>query len=550
VQRQTFHIAEFRIDPARNAIASPDGETLVEPKMMEVLCALAARPGHVFSRTELMDQVWGHSHGADESLTRAISQLRKVFGDSREEARILETIQKRGYRLIAPVTPGSAGAGKAASRSLRPFLWGGGLAGALLLAAGLVFWRAPPAEPVPNPVQTARAVLPSGIAVSVRPFAAEAGALSSLAAGLRTALVTDMSRNGLLHLRTETRQAGGLHYRVEGVAQKIGARIRVNIQLIAADTGEHLWGADFEPAAGANLAAQDALAAAINFELVPRILNAAKAQLRNQELEKLAPWELILLATSVPGSDEVYLSPHTRDAFWLQRRALALDPGYAPAHALLASALAYHALFDKTDNTPAALAEAERHVQLALAKAPYAPDVLYQAANYYRYRGQGRKAADILRRILEIHPNNIRASVDLPFMEGQCSAGGQAALAQLRAMDARLLPANPLRRIVLSHIATLHLSQGNYRAARAAAVQSRAIIHTTWSGVTLAAALAALGSDREAQQIATETRREWPNLDFEGFAGQALPLWCLEGDVQGPTQRAFRALAMLERPSR
>jgi DNA-binding winged helix-turn-helix (wHTH) protein len=547
VHRQAFTLAEFRIDPARNAIFGPEGETLVEPKMMEVICALAARPGHVFSRTELIDQVWGHGFGADESLTRAISQLRKVFGESREQARILETIQKRGYRLIVPVTPGIAVAAPSRGNApLRPLLWGG-LAAVLLLVAGLALWRLPAPERAASPPQTPAAAAPAGISVSVAAFAAETEALAPLAAALKTALVTDMSRTDLLHLQTQARQDGALRYRVEGMAQEVAGRTRINVQLVALDSGEHVWAADFEPPAGGSLSVQDALAAAISFELVPRILNAAKARLRSRVLETLTPWELILLATGVPGSDEVFLAPHTKDAFWLQRRALALDPGYAPAHALLASALAYHALFNQAENTTAALAEAERHVQIAVAKAPYAPDVLYQAANYYRYRGEGRKAAAILRRILEIHPNNIRAGVDLPLVEGLCSAKGDAAIAELRAMDARLRPANPIRRVVLSHMAAIYLSEGKYGAAREAAAQSRAIIHTAWSGITLAAAAAALGSDGEARQIAAETRLEWPNLDFADFAGQVVPLWCAGGSAQAPARRAFQALARLER---
>ena len=74
--------------PERNMIAGPDGETGIEPKIMQVLCVLASEPGRVFSRAELIDKVWGTEFGADESLTRAISLLRKALGDTRSEPAI------------------------------------------------------------------------------------------------------------------------------------------------------------------------------------------------------------------------------------------------------------------------------------------------------------------------------------------------------------------------------------------------------------------------------------------------------------------------------
>src|SRR4029453_658677 len=87
-------------EPGRNRVTGPGGETALQPKVIDVLCALAERPGEVLSRADLIDQVWGRGFGADESLTRALSQLRKAFGDTRDVPHLIETISKRGYRLI------------------------------------------------------------------------------------------------------------------------------------------------------------------------------------------------------------------------------------------------------------------------------------------------------------------------------------------------------------------------------------------------------------------------------------------------------------------
>src|SRR6478752_1408333 len=98
-----FRLRDRLVTPARNSILGPEGETGIEPKIMAVLCVLAGDPGRVFTRAELIDQVWGTEFGTDESLTRAISHLRKALGDTRGEPAVIETIAKRGYRLL----PGS-----------------------------------------------------------------------------------------------------------------------------------------------------------------------------------------------------------------------------------------------------------------------------------------------------------------------------------------------------------------------------------------------------------------------------------------------------------
>ncbi|GAB5480630.1 MAG: hypothetical protein Pars92KO_03870 [Parasphingorhabdus sp.] len=79
------------------------GRYSVEPKVLEVLEALINNQGEVVSREHLIDNVWGIGFGGDERLSRAISLLRKALGDRRGDHRHIETISKRGYRLIASI---------------------------------------------------------------------------------------------------------------------------------------------------------------------------------------------------------------------------------------------------------------------------------------------------------------------------------------------------------------------------------------------------------------------------------------------------------------
>jgi DNA-binding winged helix-turn-helix (wHTH) protein/Flp pilus assembly protein TadD len=71
---------------------------------MDLLCALAAEPGRVFAREELLATVWAGSVVGDDALARAVFKLRTALGDDSRAPRYIETIAKRGYRLRAEVS--------------------------------------------------------------------------------------------------------------------------------------------------------------------------------------------------------------------------------------------------------------------------------------------------------------------------------------------------------------------------------------------------------------------------------------------------------------
>jgi tetratricopeptide (TPR) repeat protein len=227
---------------------------------------------------------------------------------------------------------------------------------------------------------------------------------------------------------------------------------------------------------------------------------------------------------------------------------LALDPDYAPAHASLASALAYRALFTPGADTGRLRREAAGHAELAKAIAPYDVGVLYELATYYRLIGDRAGAIASLQHVIAIQPGHPVARYDLPFVEGQCTVGSAAAIARLEAALATLAPDNPVRWVLLSHLADLHLARGDYAAAATAAGGSRAIVQMTWSGVTLAAALAQQRRRADALRVSGETKLEWPGLDWGRFALTMTPAWCLGGEQQQAAAAAFRRLAAIEQP--
>lgn len=95
-----FALGGFRVDPSRRVISGPDGDLTIEPKIMAVLQMLAAHVGEVVTRQQFIDSIWATEYGGDESLTRAVSRLRKIFGDRNDGEPYIETVPKTGYRLV------------------------------------------------------------------------------------------------------------------------------------------------------------------------------------------------------------------------------------------------------------------------------------------------------------------------------------------------------------------------------------------------------------------------------------------------------------------
>lgn len=100
-----FEVGEWTVQPSLNRLTRGADEVRVEPKVMQVLEVLAETPGEVVTRDQLVARIWPDVFVTDDVLHRAIRELRKAFGDETAKPAYIETIRKRGYRLIARVGP-------------------------------------------------------------------------------------------------------------------------------------------------------------------------------------------------------------------------------------------------------------------------------------------------------------------------------------------------------------------------------------------------------------------------------------------------------------
>lgn len=116
-----YKIGDFEVLPAQNQLRLEGEVSDIEPKVMDLLVLFATRPGEVIPKSEIASAIWGEVEVNDDALTRTLWKLRKALGDSAKNPSYIETVPKRGYRLIAEVSedgttaagleqaPGSAG---------------------------------------------------------------------------------------------------------------------------------------------------------------------------------------------------------------------------------------------------------------------------------------------------------------------------------------------------------------------------------------------------------------------------------------------------------
>src|SRR5882672_7388718 len=110
----------FRLDTVNQCLWRDDGAAaeriLLAPKGFDVLRYLVEHPGRLVAHDELLEALWPKTYVQPEVLKSHIAAIRAVLGDDARKPMFIETMSRRGYRFIAPVTEGASASGAAASR--------------------------------------------------------------------------------------------------------------------------------------------------------------------------------------------------------------------------------------------------------------------------------------------------------------------------------------------------------------------------------------------------------------------------------------------------
>ncbi len=334
---QGFLLGDWSVDPAVGKLRRRGKTARVEPKVMEVLTVLADKAGHVVARDDILKAVWPETFVAEVALTRCISELRRVLEDDVRAPRYIETVPKKGYRLIAPVTRGSP----PARRRLPTVAWGI-LAVGLLAGMGWYLLRESLVSRAPEKI-TSLAVLPlENLMEDTRQ--------DYFVQGMHEALITELSRIGALRVisRTSTVRYKGTDRPLEEIAEELnvdaliegsvlrsGDELRITAQLIGLDPERHLWVNSYERQLRDVLALQS--------EIARNIAQEIQVTLTPEEKERLTGARPV-----EPDAYQAYLKGRhhwgRRTAADFQRsveyfqEAIEKDPDYALAYVGLADA--------------------------------------------------------------------------------------------------------------------------------------------------------------------------------------------------------------------
>jgi TolB-like protein/tetratricopeptide (TPR) repeat protein len=387
--RSLLRIADLRVDPALDEICKEGHTIKLEPKSMQLLICLAERAGEVLSVDELLDLVWKNVVVSPDSVYAAVAALRRTLGDDPKNARYIANVARRGYRLIAPVSP----------------------------------WVDPPTGSASNSIVTPALIDKPSIAVIPFLNLSDDPGQEYFSDGVTEDIITELSRWRRISVRSRSasfRYRGGavdmkqiareleVRFVVEGSIRRMGERIRITAQLIDATTGSHVWSEKFDRELGAIFSVQDRVVQTIVSTLVGRVEASDTDRARRKPPLSLAAYECVLKANSLSWDDPEGKTEATR----LVEKAIELDPGYALAHAVLA-ALSY----SPWDDGPRASAAASERAYLLAMRAVEldAGESTCHAILGHAcvHRRSFELAVQYSRRAVEINPNSQWNAADL-----------------------------------------------------------------------------------------------------------------------------------------
>jgi TolB-like protein/DNA-binding winged helix-turn-helix (wHTH) protein len=341
----------FELDLEAKELRKAGMKIHLQPQPMQVLAILASRSGEIVSREELQQKLWANDTFVDfdRSLTAAVKRLRIALNDDADTPRYVETIPRRGYRMIFPVAQVQTATpveDQPATRWRPGYAGSGMLAFAILLLGFAVYYFGPWRSGAPPSRRTMLAILPfENFDPKVETYfsdslteelIAQLGELNPSALGV-IARTSAMHYKGSQQTISTIGRDLGVDYALEGSVRRQDDKVRITVQLIRVSDQTHLWAHSYDRNFENALTLETELAQAIAREVSINVPDAASLRLKNEKRH--------------PGSAEAQQLYLQGRFYWNKRygeslkmaqscflRAISDDPNYALAYSGLADA--------------------------------------------------------------------------------------------------------------------------------------------------------------------------------------------------------------------
>ena len=437
----------FEIDLASGQLHKNGRKLPLQEQPFRVLAILLDRPGEVVTRQELQARVWPADTyvGFDEGLNTAIRKLRTAFGDSAGNPRFIETLPRRGYRFIAPVTETTTANGLPAIANVAGIREDNAIADseeavslpdysalapeggkwpwktAVLMTAFLVL-----ALTVVAYVMRKHSSPGSGPAkrsmLAILPFQnlSNDPGQEYLSDGLTEETITDLgqlspenlgviartSAMAYKHTDKTIGQIGrelGVDYILEGSVRREGGKARVSAQLIRVSDQTHLWAENYDRELADMLDVQNDLGRSIAEQVSANLTPQRQIELSKKHIVNPEAYDLYL-------KGRFYWNQRTpgaiKESIGYFVQATAKDPNFALAYAGLADAYNISnvvGLYSPSESFPQAREAAMRAIQLdpSLAEAHAA---LGMEKSHYEFDLPGAEREFL--KALEVNPNS------------------------------------------------------------------------------------------------------------------------------------------------
>jgi TolB-like protein/DNA-binding winged helix-turn-helix (wHTH) protein/tetratricopeptide (TPR) repeat protein len=532
---QTYEFGPFTLDPAEKSLRRDGQPVSITPKSFDLLVVLAENRGRLMTKEALLEQVWPDSFVEEANLSVKMSELRRTLGESPNDNEYIETVPRRGYRFVADVVERSAnenGAsdssqqarGAAPPRTVSDPVQNMPYAGprwaliavaaifVIAVAGAYYYWFARPGNTGTRQISS----------IAVLPMANLSGdpAEDYFADGMTDTLISGLARVGALRVisRTSVMQFKGVQKQlpeigrelnvdaiIEGSVQRVGDRVKITVQLIDAQTDQHLWSQTYDREIKDIFVLQNEISRAVTDAIQVKLTAQEQTRLTAAQTIDPAAYDFLLRG-------KFYLDRQTKadnaTAIQLLDQSVGSDPNFAAAHATLAQACVWR-IFLFTPNEKQWEEKAFISVEKALSLDPDLAEahlargrLLWTPSNRFPHD----QAIQEYKRALELNPNLDEARNQLALVYGHVGLLDQS-LEELK----KAVAINPSNTVARYRIGETLLFQGKYNEALAVFRSVPREANPALIGYQTAWALLHLDRNEEAAATLDEFLGDYPD---------------------------------------